>query len=143
MLRCLGRGDGVNIEISSSNSHIETVAEFCSIFLREHGLCPAASFTLVLRELISNAIRHGNRSEARRLVSCSLSLAKDSQFKLSVEDEGDGFDFKGLDLTMPDDPRHASHRGLRAVNALSDRIEFNDRGNRVTVYITAQRSNLS
>jgi anti-anti-sigma factor len=39
-------------------------------------------------------------------------------------------------MTLPEDPRRIRNRGYALVNAFSDQIDFNDRGNRVSVYIT-------
>jgi len=58
------------------------------------------------------------------------------RFKMVVEDEGEGFDYQDIQLSMPDDPNQIRNRGLSLANAFSDQLEFNEKGNLITSYIT-------
>lgn len=63
---------------------------------------------------------------------CRVEHLRGAQIKTSVEDEGEGFDYTDLDLSIPEDPRKIKRRGLILINACSEKIEFNRPGNLVT-----------
>lgn len=94
-----------------------------------------AALLVVLRELLFNAIIHGNRNRQELSVKAAVEDLGGGRFRLEVEDEGPGFDYGLLDPRIPDDPRTLEKRGFPVVKALSTRIEFNDRGNRVAVLL--------
>jgi hypothetical protein len=56
---------------------------------------------------------------------------------VTVEDEGEGFDYHALHMALPEDARRISNRGYILINNLCRTLEFNDCGNRVTVLIDA------
>lgn len=91
---------------------------------------------LVLRELLDNAITHGNGSIPEVPVQCKIRHMSEESFRITVEDEGIGFDYRRVDMGMPKDPRHARTRGYALIKALSDEIHFNEKGNRVSVVVT-------
>jgi anti-anti-sigma factor len=95
-----------------------------------------SQFRLVLRELLINAVEHGNREIVDRMVTCTIKHLGEWQFKITVEDEGDGFDYKSLDMKLPNDPDQLRKRGYPMINAFTDRLEFNDKGNRIVAYIS-------
>lgn len=130
---------------SSEMRHIGRVTDRCRYFLMESGIVRSDDVTLVLdvalvlRELLANAIVHGNRSEAERKVRCSVERLPDLRLKITVEDEGGGFDYRSLDMNLPLEPRHAQNRGFALLNALADQIEFNETGNQISAYIALDR----
>jgi len=90
----------------------------------------------VLRELLVNAITHGNRDIPNGVVICSIEEVDPFRFKIAVEDQGEGFDYADLDTALPENPRRLGDRGYKLINALSDTLQFNEKGNRITAYIT-------
>ncbi|MBA7476877.1 MAG: hypothetical protein GH155_01020 [Spirochaeta sp.] len=111
---------------------VQTSEEYCSRLKVEE----PSSLMLVLRELLINAVVHGNQNDASRNVLCVIEKLNKSKFRIQVEDSGRGFDCKSLDMNPPEDLKHIQKRGYAIINALSDRIEFNDPGNKVTVFLT-------
>lgn len=132
-------GDALRVTFSSSPSLVFRAIAQCEERLRFWGLPGKVELSLVLRELLINAIQHGNRGEAVRSVECSLERVGADGVKIVVEDEGNGFDAGSLDFSVPEDPQHIQKRGLTVVNALADRLEFNTKGNRVTAYLSMRR----
>ena len=117
---------------------MDRVIQFAEKFFQDCGVREFSDFTLVLRELLINAVVHGNQSDADRLLTCRLAYVGDGRFTICVEDVGEGFNYDALDTAVPVNPRHVRHRGYTLINAFSDRIEFNGRGNCITAYVTAQ-----
>jgi serine/threonine-protein kinase RsbW len=95
---------------------------------------------MALEESLTNAIRHGNRLDESKevLVECKLSS---EQFWLRVTDEGSGFQPQNVpDCTADEYLECPGGRGLALIKAYMNRVEYNDRGNCVTMekYRTSQ-----
>ena len=137
MLRVESQNGSITVNLSSERRLVGRVLLECSRFLERHGLPEQTSLELVLRELLLNAIEHGNENAPERRVMCHLERLEDG-YRLVLEDEGRGFDPSALDVRLPDGP-FTARRGYMLVNALSDSFELNERGNRVTAYFKLNR----
>ena len=93
-------------------------------------------FNVVLRELLINAIVHGNECIVERTVKCSIERMGEKRFKVVVKDQGKGFNYRNINIDLPKNSALIENRGYALINKLSDRIEFNNSGNCVTAYIT-------
>lgn len=129
-------GRHLSCELSCEVSLVGRVSEVCRAFIEKQGISQHRDVTLVLRELLTNAIEHGGRGVPGSRVRCSIEHVEEACFKVTVEDEGEGFDYSSLDMSLPEDPRNVETRGYALLNALSERLEFNKEGNRVTAYVS-------
>ena len=91
------------------------------------------SVHLALEEAVVNAIKHGNKLDLKKQVSISCKLSP-QQFWIHIVDEGQGFD----PGAVPDctDDKHIDApcgRGLLLMRCYMSHIEYNDRGNAVTM----------
>jgi serine/threonine-protein kinase RsbW len=88
---------------------------------------------MALEESLTNAIRHGNRCDEAKLVRVEC-RASPERFWLRVEDEGPGFKpDKVPDCTADENLERCGGRGLALIKAYMTRVEYNDRGNSVTM----------
>jgi serine/threonine-protein kinase RsbW len=88
---------------------------------------------MALEESLSNAIRHGNRYDASKqvLVECKASAER---FWLRVTDEGNGFrPMEVPDCTAAENLECIGGRGLALMKAYMTHVEYNKRGNCVTM----------
>jgi serine/threonine-protein kinase RsbW len=84
-------------------------------------------------EAVNNAIIHGNKSDKTKYVVIEISGEK-KLLKVSIEDEGTGFKPKEIpDPTKPENIENISGRGVFLMSKLADNIEFNEKGNKVTL----------
>ena len=84
-------------------------------------------------EAVNNAIIHGNKSDIKKYVIIEI-IGEKHILKVSIEDEGPGFKPKEIpDPTRPENVENISGRGVFLMSRLSDSIEFNEKGNRVTM----------
>ncbi len=127
----------VHITLASNPSFIQPLLKRFEEIAREWGVDNAGRIVIVLRELLSNAIVHGNNSRQSLVVRCHIERTPEGPFRIVVEDEGSGFDFACLDMTLPEDPRHAHRRGYILIRKICRHLEFNASGNRVTVLVDA------
>ncbi|MBA4322208.1 MAG: ATP-binding protein [Odoribacter sp.] len=85
-------------------------------------------------EAVNNAIIHGNKSDVSKQVEIEISY-KRKILRISVSDEGKGFRPKEIpDPTKPENIESLSGRGVFLMSRLADKIEFNEQGNKVTMY---------
>jgi serine/threonine-protein kinase RsbW len=79
-------------------------------------------------ECISNAIVHGNQSDASKMVHIELRM-EPGLLSCSIEDEGSGFDFTNLpDPTEPEHIEKTGGRGIFLMRHLSDEVKFEEGG---------------
>jgi len=84
-------------------------------------------------EAVNNAIVHGNNKEESKSVEIEISFKKNI-LRISVSDEGMGFKPKEIpDPTKPENIENLSGRGVFLMSKLADKIEFNEKGNKVTM----------
>jgi anti-sigma regulatory factor (Ser/Thr protein kinase) len=94
-------------------------------------------FSIVLRELLKNAVVHGNKEDATQRVWCRIDASHPGTVAITVRDTGKGFNYRCLDLRLPEQAGGLEQRGYKLINAYADRIAFNEPGNEVTVFLRA------
>ena len=95
-------------------------------------------FELAAREILANAIEHGcflaqnKRGNPEKLkIKTRLKISSETVI-YSVKDPGPGFDWENYDLkTMPKFDEKG--RGLKMINKVTDQMEFNQDGNKITI----------
>lgn len=126
----------ITFKLSSKLRLADSVIKESQEYLKQYEISEFSGFKLVLRELLNNAVEHGNQKIIERIVTCKIEHIEGRRFKITVEDEGGGFDYDKLIMTLPENPRQIRNRGYALINAFTDQIEFNKKGNCVTVYIS-------
>ncbi|HVF67326.1 MAG TPA: ATP-binding protein [Pyrinomonadaceae bacterium] len=93
----------------------------------------ASNLFIALDEAFVNAVKHGNRHDTQKLVRITADLStKEARF--TIEDEGEGFDVTGIpDPRDPENLFKTSGRGVLLIYNIMDEVEYNDRGNRLTM----------
>jgi len=133
MFNIFEEDDFIQFKISTDMRHISTVMQQVRKFLRRCNV-QDDNPVLILKELISNAFEHGNRNAENSSIMISVEHTGNADFKIMVEDEGKGFDYKNAERKAESDPR-TRNQGLELVRNLSERIEFSGRGNCVSVWV--------
>ena len=94
---------------------------------------------LASREMLANAIEHGCSSakknssfEKNYTIIVKLKIKSD-KIILVVKDPGLGFDWENCNLES-ELSFEEKGRGLKMINEVVDRLEFNTSGNKITVY---------
>jgi serine/threonine-protein kinase RsbW len=88
---------------------------------------------LILTEALTNAVKHGNQDDSGKRVVLSSHVASD-RVLIEIEDEGPGFNLAAVpDPTLPENWERPSGRGLLLMRHYSTWMQFNERGNRVTL----------
>lgn len=93
---------------------------------------------IALDEAFVNAVIHGNKSDASKLVRITAELTA-TEARFTVEDEGEGFDrAKVPDPLDPANLFKTSGRGVLLIHNIMDEVEYNERGNKLTMVKRAE-----
>lgn len=126
-------GNQVSFRLDSDMDLVEPIIRDIKAFLQKQGCDASSNLKLVLRELIINAIEHGNKYKLDKTVTGTLVANDDQTVTITVSDEGPGFDYQDLDLTFSHSPIQERNRGYPLVALFSRNITFNESGNSVAV----------
>ena len=121
------------IKIPSEIKYIRKVSSEILDSLSQYGLSEDALFDirLCVEEILCNAIKHGNPINKKSEVKINYRI-KDGLFTIEIEDSGAGFDpNKVPDPTHEDKILKGGGRGVYLVQRLMDKVEYNDKGNKV------------
>ncbi|MBF0205057.1 MAG: ATP-binding protein [Desulfamplus sp.] len=103
----------------------------CSECFRTH----IFSIQLVMREGLTNAVRHGNRLNVLKKVRCSVQVNPEQVLHIEIEDEGKGFNWakeQNKDISEMDDSLDHG-RGLVIMEQYFSRYWYNESGNKLVL----------
>jgi serine/threonine-protein kinase RsbW len=84
-------------------------------------------------EAVNNAILHGNHSDPEKMVDIEITF-KSNELQITVTDEGAGFRPETVpDPTTPENIEALNGRGIYLMSHLADKIQYNKKGNSVTM----------
>jgi serine/threonine-protein kinase RsbW len=119
--------------IKSDVSELKKVEYFLIDIFNENGFDQKYfnKIYLCISEAVVNAIKHGNRNDLKKnvfiAVNCTL-----QDISVQIEDEGNGFDLNNVkDPTTKENLNNESGRGIFIIRKLSNKIEYNEKGNRI------------
>ncbi|MBE6334112.1 MAG: ATP-binding protein [Bacteroidales bacterium] len=127
----------LELKIASGIEHISEVEKFIDSFTTEFNLGQRlyGQIDLSIIEAVNNAILFGNKRDESKYVTIVATL-DDTLFYVSVEDEGEGFDYSKYpeDPTIPENLEKTCGRGIYLMSILSDRLIYEKNGSKVTLY---------
>lgn len=125
----------IEFELPSAISPMHSILDYLIKRVeRLGGVSPEKSNLFVaLDEAFVNAVKHGNKFNAQKLVRITAELSpKEASF--TVEDEGEGFDVNAIpDPLDPENLFKTSGRGVLFIYNIMDEVKYNERGNRLTM----------
>jgi serine/threonine-protein kinase RsbW len=131
------------LELPNDVRSIEGAVEFLMERTREAGFeldRIRLNFRVGLTEALANAILYGNSRDPAKRVRIEARVDRES-VKVRVTDEGRGFDPNRIpDPTLPRNRARPGGRGLFLIRQLMDEVEFNERGNSITMILYRSRS---
>ncbi|HNT88090.1 MAG TPA: ATP-binding protein [Candidatus Hydrogenedentes bacterium] len=136
MMQYERKPNAISLVIPSQLSTAADVLREAGAFFAEQGTT-SPGVMIVLRELLMNAVVHGNRRDPYQHVYVDVEKCLDGIFRITVEDEGEGFDYRELDLALPEGASRIRERGYKLINAFSEKLEFNQEGNKITAFVRA------
>lgn len=120
------------LQVKSDLSEVPKISRKVLSFLKPLDLSEAFLFDvrLCLEEALINAIKYGNQLKKELKVLLTLEVDK-KEVKISLEDQGEGFDPKALKDCTKEGILRNRGRGVYLIHQLMDRVEYNAKGNRI------------
>lgn len=118
-------------QVPSVLSEVQKASEKVLSFLQPLSLSEAFIFDirLCLEEALINAMKYGNKLKEDLQVKLVVECV-DDEIRITVEDQGEGFDPETLkDCTNPDNLLRNSGRGVYLIYQLMDKVVYSAKGN--------------
>jgi serine/threonine-protein kinase RsbW len=136
-----GRGAGSLLEIDAwIPSEISAISPLVERLMRliEGSHCirgEESAVELALREALNNAVVHGNRLDAHKLVHVRCRCHVGKGISITVSDQGQGFDPSAVPDPLSVDNLDAEHgRGIHLMKLAMDEVSFEQRGTEVHMF---------
>ena len=121
-------------DIRSIEHAVEYVTRHCTSCC-EYARRLNLNFRVGLTEALSNAMLYGNNSDPEKSVRVEVAI-KLEEVSVRVTNQGVGFDPTTVPApTLPANISKSGGRGIFLMKALMDEVQFNDRGNSVTLVL--------
>ncbi len=87
---------------------------------------------LALTEALANAVVHGAKGDASKIVECDVVANEDQSILIVVRDPGKGFDPGDIPNPLGGESVYSDHgRGIFLINQLMDKVEFLKNGTEI------------
>ena len=127
--------ENIEFELPSAISLMHIVLDYLMKRVEKLGVIKPEQSNLfvALDEAFVNAVKHGNKFDAKKLVRITAEISK-QEARFTIEDEGEGFDVANIpDPLDPENLFKTSGRGVLFIYNIMDEVKYNDRGNRLTM----------
>ncbi len=125
----------IEFEFPSAISLMDSILDYLMKRVEKNGIVDAENSNLfiALDEAFVNAIKHGNKFDANKIVRISAEVSP-TEARFTIEDEGEGFNVTEIpDPTNPENLFKTSGRGVLIIHNIMDEVSYNERGNRLTM----------
>jgi serine/threonine-protein kinase RsbW len=123
------------LRIESDITNLNMVENAIDLLTNEIGISQDnyGKILVAVLEAVNNAIIHGNKADMKKKVEIDFRVSRNN-LNVSVTDEGKGFKPAEVpDPTKPENIEAINGRGIFLMSKLADEIEFNKKGNSVTM----------
>jgi len=127
--------ENIEFEFPSTLALMSIVLDYLMKRVEKLGVIDAkrSNLFVALDEAIVNAVKHGNKHDAKKLVRIAAEVSS-KEARFTIEDQGEGFDVKNIpDPLDPQNLFKTSGRGVLFIYNIMDEVNYNDRGNRLTM----------
>lgn len=133
----ISRSDEVlTVKTSSQLENIDRIVDEVSHFVASMGGYNTASLIQVVRELVLNAMEHGNKNSIEKSVEVEVTQLEQNRISLKVTDEGEGISSELFPVKKELDSGSERSRGLVLINSLVDEFKIGDNPCTLLVYMT-------
>lgn len=118
----------LKLDFASSFYYVDRAVEEILNFIQDYQIkVKKFELNLIVREVLNNAVEHGNQHEFCRRVRCQMWVEHDA-LHIKVEDEGEGFDWRH-DQRSDLDTMQDGGKGLLLIQTFGFDVSRNDKGN--------------
>ncbi|UCF95894.1 MAG: ATP-binding protein [Spirochaetaceae bacterium] len=132
--------DCLFLEFNSDITFVDIAVEMIRNILEYLKVVDPTNLLLVSKELLKNAVVHGNQNDREKEVVFRLFPLGQDRFRLEVEDSGPGISVKNgrttsLKLDSTQKRGEIGGHGFTIINSLSDQVSFSETGSKITVLL--------
>lgn len=126
--------ESLSIQFSADMGLIDRADAQTRAFLAANNLSRLAfPACLMMREGMTNAVKHGNRQRPEKMVIYRISRISD-HIRMEIEDQGEGFDWQAARKKQP--ALESDHgRGLAIIEKYSKDYWYNTKGNKLFIML--------
>jgi serine/threonine-protein kinase RsbW len=131
----------IEFELPSAISPMHSILDYLIKRVEKLGVVDPEQSNLfvALDEAFVNAVKHGNKFNAEKVVRITAEISP-QEARFTIEDEGEGFDVNAIpDPLDPNNLFKCSGRGVLFIYNIMDEVEYNERGNRLTMVKKSHR----
>ncbi len=119
----------ITISFSSTVLNVDKAVERALNFLKSIRInINLFDINLILRESLTNAVKHGNRNDLSKKVIFEIEKADDF-LNMKIEDKGDGFQWQNKLIKKESDIFTPGGRGLPLMKVYGFEVSYNEKGN--------------
>lgn len=133
MVTLVSSPESLLLRFDSDITFVDYAVSIVDDLLEYQGVPDPTNLLIVVRELLKNSVVHGNRNDTAKAVTLRLQRLNGGKLIIETEDDGPGFEATALGIPRDGSRVAPERRGFALIRALAERIELNDRGNRITV----------
>ncbi len=123
-----GCDKSLKLDIQSSFKHIDGMIEKVLNYLKQEVRCfDSFEINVILRELLTNAIKHGNKNDESKKVLFVL-RCYENRLQFRIKDEGQGFD-PVKELNEKSDILTPHGMGMTIITSLGYHLEYDQEEN--------------
>ncbi len=127
------KSKSMKIIFPSTFANIDLTVKHSIQFLKDLKIsCDLFKINLLLREGLSNAVRHGNKMDEHKIVNYSIKIDHNNII-IEIKDQGDGFIKKTHTDKKQTNSLEDHGRGILIMEGFSSIIKYNKKGNKLTL----------
>lgn len=133
----------IEFEFPSALSLMHSVLNYLTKRVEKLGVVKSedSHLFIALDEAFVNAVKHGNQFDPQKNVRISVDVSP-QEATFTFEDEGEGFDVAKIpDPRDPENLFKTSGRGVLIIHNVMDAVQYNERGNRITMVKRSDKIN--
>jgi len=124
----------LQVTLSADQAAVDSVVQRIMQAIREKD-CAAGkehAIELALSEALANAVVHGAKSDASKVVECDVACDQNRSLLIVVRDPGDGFDPSTIPSPVVGQNIYSGHgRGVFLITQLMDEVKFLKNGTEI------------
>lgn len=124
----------LQVTLAADKGAVDSVVERIMDCIREKECANGreSAIELALSEALANAVVHGAKSDASKIVECDVACDTNHSLLIVVRDPGDGFDPAAIPCPVVGENLFSGHgRGVYLITQLMDEVKFLKNGTEI------------
>ena len=125
--------ESLQLRFDSDITFVDYAVDIIDDLLSYHGIRDRTNLLIVCRELLKNAVVHGNRNDVGKAVTFRVERVGGGSYRVEAEDGGSGCQQAALKAGVGESCSEQRRGGFALIRAVAQRVDVD--GNRVTALV--------